>query len=199
MDIAKRLLAWFLGTFLAIWATTKSILDFVGRAITVDDFTNPTGALAKAVVWVCGTPWWVPGFLALIVILAFIVYLFSASNRGKKETNANSSNSPTHLRLQMNPGGAVEVGKENIWHWYVVTFSREKHFSRTKELIKDVPGHMVFVVFDKPINMKQPIVECPGTPLPFWEEKSRSARHLILDFNNEVSNKVIDIKIAINE
>jgi hypothetical protein len=152
--------------------------------------------LASVSQWLSGygpVAWGSAG-VATILVLAFAFFLFSIA---KSKSSAASGKVPTRLRLQMNPGSSVAIEQQNIWYWYAITFLREKHFNKKKEVERDVPGHLLFIVFDKPVAMKQPIIECAGAALPFYEEKSRSDRHLVVDLTDAVSGKIVNVSIAL--
>ena len=51
-------------TLSAGWSGARLMLDLVGHALTVEDFVNPQGIVARGLVWLFSTPWWVPGLIA---------------------------------------------------------------------------------------------------------------------------------------
>ena len=51
-------------TLSAGWSGARLMLALVGHALTVEDFVNPQGIVARGLVWLFSTPWWVPGLIA---------------------------------------------------------------------------------------------------------------------------------------
>ena len=146
--------------------------------------------------WFPRMPEWavLSGMYFGVLLFGLAIGLVWADKRNLR--GASAGKTPTSIRLQMNPGSSVAIEMQNVWYWYALTFVREKHFNKKKEVVKDVPGHLLFIVFDSPVEMKQPIVECAGAVLPFYEEKSRSNRHLLIDFTDAVSGKVVNVRVA---
>jgi hypothetical protein len=144
----------------------------------------------------------VAAFGAIIAVAFVEIWRWVDKREGKTEEQHTvaATKTPTYLRLQFNsPGSTVEIGKSNIWYWYTLTFIKQAHFNKKKEMTQSVPGHLVFIVFDKPISLKQPLIETAGGAMPLYEEKSRSDRHLIFEFDGDISGKVITIRAALND
>jgi hypothetical protein len=77
-----------ISVLLSFWAGAKAVLDLVGRALAVEDFSKPDGLVARGVLWVFDTPWWVPAVLATAAVLAVLLLIYLSIRDGRANTTA---------------------------------------------------------------------------------------------------------------
>src|SRR3984893_15621974 len=73
---------------LSFWAGAKGVLDLVGRALAVEDFSKPDGLAARGALWLFDTPWWVPAVLATAAVVAVLLLIYLSIRDGRANTTA---------------------------------------------------------------------------------------------------------------
>jgi hypothetical protein len=77
-----------ISVLLSFWAGAKGVLDLVGRALAVEDFSKPDGLVARGALWLFDTPWWVPAVLATTAVLAMLLLIYLSIRDGRINTTA---------------------------------------------------------------------------------------------------------------
>ncbi len=110
---------------------------------------------------------------------------------------------PTNLRLQFHPNSInpINLYSENIANWYAlchiftVVEPASKTFKQGRELVNK--QWSIFLVFDKPVAIKQITVDGNGAKLPITEIKNSSSRHAVITVSDDIGGAVLDIKAII--
>jgi hypothetical protein len=112
-------------------------------------------------------------------------------------TNAEltSSSVPTELRLQFNGGNILPSGIElkNIWRWYaldtIIEFVDPKGNKKTERM------WTLFLTYEKPIAVKEVLVDSNGSPLPIYEVKDSNSHSAVVVFSGDLAGIVVDIRV----
>jgi hypothetical protein len=70
-----KVVAGIIAVLLSVWTGAKAVLDLIGRVLSAQDFVEPDGLVAKGLIWLFSTPWWVPGALGggIVLVLAIVL------------------------------------------------------------------------------------------------------------------------------
>ena len=90
----------------------------------------------------------------------------------------------TGIRLQITAGtgNAVALDSANIWRWYLFRQLGPNVAKKGQPPVQHITSTMLFLLFDKPVAIKQFLVNAGSTALPRYEVKDRSPRHAIIYF-----------------
>lgn len=100
-------LGYLFSAFLGAWSGGKAMLDWIGRIGAAQDASNPDGLTAKALLWLFGTPWWVPGLIA--VVFGFILLRYLANSQVSKPDEHRSHLSDSFFKGSPGQGGSVRI------------------------------------------------------------------------------------------
>ena len=102
----------------------------------------------------------------------------------------------THLRLQFNVGNAIPFAIEqgNIWRWYALANIFQPIDPSGKKKLEGIRVWTLFLVFDKPIAVKQFRIDGGGATLPIYEVKDSSQRHAVISFNGDLTSLVLHVQ-----
>jgi hypothetical protein len=141
-----------------------------------------------------------PSWLGLFVL--GIGAVFAIARLRGLGTNAPRS-IPTSLRLQFNPNSLIPTCLDihNIANWYSMRHSFIVNELPTK---KSQQGRQqefrcwtIHIVFDRPITLRQVVVDTHGVQLPLLEVKDRSTRHAIILISGDIPAAVMDITCVV--
>ncbi len=134
-----------------------------------------------------------------ILVLVAIVGSLVMSGIGwyKINTGSKPSDIPTSLLLQYNAPGAypLEVGMTNIKYWYTFHQDFIEIDSKTGQQSLKARIWTVFLVFEKPVSIRQFRVEAGGAGLPTYEIKAQSPWHAVIVFSGEVSGVIVNFRV----
>lgn len=149
----------------------------------------------KAIAAVASSPiTWLVMFSAGIVAILIITKLHrSATPKAIK----------TSLRLQFQPNSinVTCLHLENVWCWYAHRFSTavieppSAQYSQGRQIV--VYQWSIFLVFDKPVALKQVLVNGNGANLPTTEVADRDPRHAVIVVSGDIGAAIVDIDVAI--
>lgn len=139
------------------------------------------------------------GAFVAVTLLAFLtgaslVWWISVADAEKSTTE--TTRTQTNLRLQFNAPGTfqpVAIDDHNIWYWQGLANVFTYYDTKGKEGKKI--SWTLFLVFDKPIAIKQLKIDSGGRTIPLYEVKSKSNRHVIIWFNDDLSGMVLSIEV----
>jgi len=100
---------------------------------------------------------------------------------------------PTYVRLQFNESGTYPIIIDqknmfrNTWFSYHVEDATAQKILGT--------SWMIFLVFDKPIDVKEIMINGNGRKLPPYEVKDRTVRSAVIFFQDDVVNTVLSINV----
>jgi hypothetical protein len=80
--------------FLRRGPAPKTMLDLIGRALSAEDFANPQGVLARGLLWLFSTPWWMPAAIIGVLTLLLVAYLFWLGKDSTSSTRKAGINTP---------------------------------------------------------------------------------------------------------
>lgn len=137
-----------------------------------------------------------PGFylaFAFIAGIALAYWLFRWFLPLRAKTpGANAAE--TFLRLQFSadgsPSHAVELA--NVWRWYALGHVVVPVIAGQRS--QEIKTWVLFVTFEKPVDVKQIIIEASGL-LPRHEVKDRDARSIVIALMGDVMNCTVDIRV----
>jgi hypothetical protein len=139
-------------------------------------------------------PWLLALTLTTVASVAPGYFIYRLTN---SPTNAEltSSSVPTELRLQFNGGNILPSGIElkNIWRWYaldtIIEFVDPKGNKKTERM------WTLFLTYEKPIAVKEVLVDSNGSPLPIYEVKDSNSHSAVVVFSGDLAGIVVDIRV----
>lgn len=101
---------------------------------------------------------------------------------------------PTFLRLQFNVGNVLPTAIEqgNIWRWYALAHAIIENPGGPAERIHKV--WTLYLLFDKPVAIRQFRIDASGAILPRHEVKDWSQRHAIIAFDGDLGGFVLNVQ-----
>jgi hypothetical protein len=141
--------------------------------------------------------------LTLVVVATIILLLREFVFFPPKEAVGVPQPIPTHLRLQFQPNSANprNLLAENVWYWYALC-NIFKTVEPPSELFKNgrTSEHKfwsLFLVFDKPVAIKQITFDSHGAAMPLMEVKDKGPRHAVIVIAGDVGGAVLDINVVV--
>ncbi len=140
-------------------------------------------------------------FVVIMAVVVTFIMLPHSINSTKNAVDAKPI--PTSVRLQFHPNSIIptSVHVENIWYWYTLCNMFTANEAPTK---KNPSGNKitlkicsVFIVFDKPVSVKQILVDGNGAVLPLVEVKNSGPRHAVITISGDVGSAIIDFKVVV--
>jgi hypothetical protein len=110
---------------------------------------------------------------------------------------------PTSVRLQFHPNSInpTNLHLENIWSWYALRHSFIVHEGPSKQFKqgREIESRQwtIFLVFDKPVALKQILVNGNGANLPVVEVKDRGPRHAVIVIAGDIGGVILDINVVV--
>ncbi len=109
----------------------------------------------------------------------------------------------TSLRLQFQPNSinVTCLHLDNIWSWYALRHSTffveppSPQFPQGRQI--ESRQWSVFVVFDKPVALKQVVINTNGANLPMIAVRDRGPRHAVILIAGDIGAAILDIDVAI--
>jgi hypothetical protein len=109
----------------------------------------------------------------------------------------------TSLRLQFQPNSinVTSLHLQNIWCWYAYRYSTlvfevpSAQFPQGRQI--EVRQWSIFLVFDKPVALKQILVNPNGATLPTVQVVDRGPRHAFIIVPGDIGAAIVDIDVAI--
>jgi len=141
----------------------------------------------------------VPSQTREIVLLLAVVGSLVMSGIGWYKINqgTNPSDIPTSLSLQFNAAGAypIETGMANIKYWYTFHQDFIEIDSKTGQQTLKARTWAVFLVFEKPVSIRQFRVEAGGAGLPIYEIKTQSPGHAVIAFSGDIVGATVNFRV----
>jgi hypothetical protein len=152
--------------------------------------------------FVHGAIWGFAPFV-LVIVATIILLLREFVFRPRRERTELPQAVPTSVRLKFHPNSITPTNLhiENIWYWYALctTFNvieapnKQHKQGRTIE----TKQWTLFLMFDKPVAIKQILLDGNGVQLPQYEVKDRGPRHAIIIISGDLGSAVIDVQVVI--
>jgi len=102
----KKIGLLVLGAIFWIWSATKAAIDWLGRFAIQEDAERAKTMIDQGLIWLFGTPWWVPALLATFLTAALIVMALrddigSSQNKSASANAGPGNKEPTEQELPL--------------------------------------------------------------------------------------------------
>jgi hypothetical protein len=109
----------------------------------------------------------------------------------------------TSLRLQFYPNSINPICLElhNISNWYalrqsfLINEAPSPQFPQGRQI--EARTWTIYIVFDRPVAMRQVVFDAHGAQVPTIEAKDRSARHVVIYFSSDMPGALLDINVVV--
>jgi hypothetical protein len=195
------------------WALLRDFLVNIAAGM-VGDITSPTGIVGFILTLGCiayGVRTWDRNrrevgkrgmdswyFISLAFVVAAMAISAGAYGIGLRTANQALTSSPTqgadtHLSLNFGQTGTTPqaTSLSNIWRWYAL--ANVARMILPDGQMRDIKSWSVFLTFEKPVDVKQIIVE--GQGIPQYEVKDRDARSAVIAFLGDIVNASLRIRV----
>ncbi|MGD0418570.1 MAG: hypothetical protein ABSA68_03145 [Xanthobacteraceae bacterium] len=109
----------------------------------------------------------------------------------------------TSLRLQFYPNSINPICLElhNISNWYalrqsfLINEAPSPQFPQGRQI--EARTWTIYIVFDRPVAMRQVVFDAHGAQVPTIEAKDRSARHVVIYISSDMPGALLDINVVV--
>lgn len=132
-------------------------------------------------------------FAAGLSIAYWLLQWLALPSKGAEKTTSTE----TYLRLQFGTPPTLPVAENlsNIWRWYALANVRVL-IGPNGEQRRRTEFWTVFLTLDRPVDVKQVIVETSSGVPPIYEVKDRDARSVVVVFNGDMADRLISIRVV---
>ncbi len=190
----RKLLGWLL-TALTAGMIIPVIGEFFVELAKERGWYDQPGAKVSFIVECLSAITDLPGFYTALGFVAGGWFFYWVFHRlmPPQEGGLKPGKNGAFLRLQFGADGATPnaIQTQNVWRWYALTTIFAGTVPAAPVMAR---SWTVFLTFDKPLDIKQVVVEADG-PLPIYEVKDTDSRSVVIAFMGDLSNRTVDLKI----